>query len=381
MTLHSNAQIAFREIAFEEAKKLAKQEEKLIFLDAYTTWCVPCKWMDGNVFNQSEVGEYYNSQFINVKFDCEKGEGIDIAKEYGVKSFPTYLFIDGDGELIYKALSKMEVSEFMEQGKRANTQDYQIPFLRSEFQAGNRHADFLLRYILVMNNIDPQEAEQGRKALSEVADDSFLKSAEGWEVIKMMARSNQDRYGRFFQLHKDYFKSIAKPEEFIQKESQLIRYSMYGYLRSGDKDQFDAGIAYFSKLEGEDAQVDVALYRAEWAGTHGTDQEFIKVTNELRKGVLKDNDQRLSFIARRFAREEDNAKSQKLKQCYVLAKQATELNPDDYSNQGTLAEICIQLNKKKEAVKAAQAARALAELETSKIVDNAQKLLDRANSL
>ena len=30
--------------------ELAQKEDKLIFIDLYTTWCLPCKMMDQNVF-------------------------------------------------------------------------------------------------------------------------------------------------------------------------------------------------------------------------------------------------------------------------------------------------------------------------------------------
>jgi thiol:disulfide interchange protein len=49
-------------------------------MDAYASWCGPCKKMDKMVFTQAEVGEVYNSTFINTKFDMEKGEGVGMAK-------------------------------------------------------------------------------------------------------------------------------------------------------------------------------------------------------------------------------------------------------------------------------------------------------------
>jgi thioredoxin-related protein len=43
-----------------------------------------------NIFPLKTVGDYYNSHFINAKIDMEKGEGIELAKKYNVKAFPTY---------------------------------------------------------------------------------------------------------------------------------------------------------------------------------------------------------------------------------------------------------------------------------------------------
>ena len=47
--------IRFHEGSFDEALVRAKQEKKLIFIDFYTEWCGPCKWMSMNVFNRSEI--------------------------------------------------------------------------------------------------------------------------------------------------------------------------------------------------------------------------------------------------------------------------------------------------------------------------------------
>jgi len=45
----------------------AAKEDKIIFIDAYTDWCQPCKKMDKQVFPQKLVGDFYNKNFINVK--------------------------------------------------------------------------------------------------------------------------------------------------------------------------------------------------------------------------------------------------------------------------------------------------------------------------
>lgn len=90
--------IAFKKITLSEARSAAAQEEKMIFVDVYTTWCPPCKFMDEKIFPQKEVGDYFNSNFINTKFDAGKGEGIKIAEIYNIKNYPTYLILDKEGK-------------------------------------------------------------------------------------------------------------------------------------------------------------------------------------------------------------------------------------------------------------------------------------------
>lgn len=382
--LQAQNHIDFQKITFAEAKTKAKAESKLIFLDGYTSWCAPCKWMEGNVFNQKEIADFYNSNFINTKFDCEVGEGIDIAKKYGIRSFPTYLFLDGEGNLVYRTQSRMEVDKFMLEGKQALNKDFHIPVIQARFASGERDPQFLLRYITVMSNVDPKEAQAARQALDKQADAEFLKTKIGWEAIKQLGQNGNDQYGRFFLANKAYFKGTVDANEFQKKEQQLLQYAMYGYIRTKDKAEFDRGLAYFENNGDEQGKIDAAMYRVEWTAEHGTDKEFVQLTNKLRKGILKDQAEKLSFIARRnagkYGQKEAPSKAI-LNQCYVLAKQAVQLDENSYSNQGTFAEICITLKKKKEAVKAAEAARALAEDETSKIIKIADALVERAKSI
>lgn len=376
--------IQFKPLSFAEAKAEAAATGKLIFLDGYTSWCAPCKWMEGNVFNQPEVSSFYNDNFINTKFDCEVGEGISLAKTYGIRSFPTYLFLDAEGTLLYRTQSRMEADKFLQEGRQALNKDFHIPTIQARFAAGEQDPSFLLRYISVMNQVDAEEAKKARALLDAQANDEFLKSPVGWEAIQQLAQNTDDIYGKFFMANRDYFKGIANADAFAKKELQLLRYAMYSYLRAGNKVEFEKGLTYFEGSSEYDLQVDAAMFKVEWIASHGTEKEFITYTNQLRKGLLKAEDERMSFIARRFSGKYGTGKEptkKVLKQCYILAKQAVLLNEMSYSNQGTFAEICIKLKKKKEAVKAAEAARALAELETSKIIKIADALLESANSI
>jgi tetratricopeptide (TPR) repeat protein len=42
------------------------------------------------------------SSVVLVQIDCEKGKGIDIAKEYNVKGYPTFILVNKDGESLYR---------------------------------------------------------------------------------------------------------------------------------------------------------------------------------------------------------------------------------------------------------------------------------------
>ncbi len=93
--------IKFEHITLEEAKKLAAENEQLIFIDCYTSWCGPCKKMAATSFMNEEVGEVFNESFVNLKVDIEKdADGPELARLYKIKAYPTLLIIDSKGKLI-----------------------------------------------------------------------------------------------------------------------------------------------------------------------------------------------------------------------------------------------------------------------------------------
>src|SRR5687767_5455132 len=86
----------------------AKKENKLIFLDAYASWCGPCKYLQKEVFTNDDAGSFYNKSFINVKLDMEVGEAVQLAEQLEVQSYPTLFFINGDGEVVHKKIGAMD---------------------------------------------------------------------------------------------------------------------------------------------------------------------------------------------------------------------------------------------------------------------------------
>ena len=110
----------------------AKKENKIVFVDAYTTWCGPCKRMAKDVFPQKAVGDVYNAAFVNVKMDMEKGEGPEVAQRYGVRAYPTYIFVDGNGDLVHRGLGAMPVDKFIAVGQAAMNPETQFFALKKK---------------------------------------------------------------------------------------------------------------------------------------------------------------------------------------------------------------------------------------------------------
>lgn len=111
-------EINFSPLTFEEALKEAKKTGKLIFLDAYTDWCGPCKKMAAHTFKDENVAKLFNSKFINLKIEMEKNPmGPEIARRYSVRAYPSLLFIDGDGKVVKYVVGYQNPDQLIAVGK------------------------------------------------------------------------------------------------------------------------------------------------------------------------------------------------------------------------------------------------------------------------
>jgi thiol-disulfide isomerase/thioredoxin len=119
----------------------AKKENKLIFLDAYAVWCGPCKYMQNDVFPLERVGKFFNANFINVKMDMEKGEGVALAEKLGLTAYPTLYFINGDGEPVHRYVGALEEAEFVSLGKDALNPDKQFYTAKKRAREGKMTPD------------------------------------------------------------------------------------------------------------------------------------------------------------------------------------------------------------------------------------------------
>ena len=110
-------------MSIEDAVAAQAKEPRKIIMDMYTTWCGPCKLLDKNTFQNTDVATYINKNYYAVKFNAEgntkvtfnnkkytnpnfdaskKGRNSQhqLAGYLGVTAYPTIIFLDENGGLI-----------------------------------------------------------------------------------------------------------------------------------------------------------------------------------------------------------------------------------------------------------------------------------------
>lgn len=101
---------------FSAATSLAKQNGSLVMLAFETDWCIWCDRMDREVYSDPEVRAALDG-VVALKLDAERG-GKSLAARYGVESYPTIVFTDGDGVEVDRVRGYLPPGDFVAASRR-----------------------------------------------------------------------------------------------------------------------------------------------------------------------------------------------------------------------------------------------------------------------
>lgn len=95
----------------------ADKMRKPIFLHFSISSMSECQLMEARAFSNGQMAAYYNLHFINYKVDLAKnGQQLALADRYGVTHFPTQVYIDGKGKMIYRHEGPATAAQLLEVG-------------------------------------------------------------------------------------------------------------------------------------------------------------------------------------------------------------------------------------------------------------------------
>lgn len=367
--------IKFEESNFTTVLAKAKKENKLVFIDAYTTWCGPCKLMAKNIFPQKTVGDYYNSHFINAKIDMEKGEGIEIAKKYNVKAFPTYLFVDGNGELVHRTLGYVEENDFIQFAKDAGDPGKRLTALKQKFEDGEKDPEFLKNLAsLTMYN----DAEFAGRVMERYFSSKKELDREDIQMLLSVAQNADSPMYKIFQAKKDEISKMITPQKYeaIDKSikiTSVLKKSYNAQSKTWDDNYFlTEAQKFLSKEEAE------KILKKAQAGRALRDKDiakYEKLTLELNQDTSALSSEELNSLAWNFFENVSNKAS--LEKALVWAQESVKKD-ENFANTDTLANLYNKTGDKKNAKLWAEKSIELAK-KTGQDSSDTEKLLKSLN--
>ncbi|KPH15196.1 thioredoxin family protein [Chryseobacterium sp. ERMR1:04] len=338
--------IKFEDSNFTAILAKAKKENKLVFVDAYASWCGPCKLMVKNIFPLQSVGDYYNAHFVNAKIDMEKGEGVGLAKKYNVKVFPTYLFIDGNGEEVHRTIGYVEEKDFIQFAKDAGDPTKRLVALKQQFENGEKDPEFLKNLAGLTLYTD---AEFTGKVLDRYFKSKPSLDQEDVEMLLAGTQSTESPLYKIFQAKKaDILKVL--PEDKYQMFDKNIKLTTI-LKKSYNADAKTWNDAYFltetqSFLSKEEAEKILKRAKSNRALKNKDIPTYEKLSLELYKDYSAANSDELNAIAWNFFENVNNKAS--LEKAVAWAQESVK-KKESYANTDTLANLYNKIGDKKNA--------------------------------
>lgn len=348
MAIAQDGVLFIQDKTWEEVLTIAEQENKIVFLDAYTTWCGPCKKMSREVFPLAEIGDFFNEKFINVKMDMEQEEGKKVARRYGIRAFPTLLFVNSDGDVVHRVAGFKNSEGLLKLGTDANNPTRQLAYMKKKYDGGNREADFLYSYAYA--RLETFSGKDYMKVANE-----YLATQKDWTteknlkfIFEFVKRTDAKMFD-FLLENKTAFNDQFGDFKVSQKIDRLVgtRIDQLLSLKNGEETQiFEEAKSLYTKLDANTAVAKTANFKMTYYRNGGDRQNFALSAIEYVDNMKNISALELSDIAWTFYRVIED--EEQLKTALGWARKALK-EEKDVSHYDTVASLYSKLGQKRKA--------------------------------
>ncbi|WP_430813742.1 thioredoxin family protein [Carboxylicivirga sp. RSCT41] len=299
--------ISFTHGSWSEIKQLAKDQNKAIFIDCYLEWCGPCKMLSKDVFPQKEVGELFNTNFINYKVDMEKGEGPMLKKQFNVAAFPTLVWVDAEGNELHKSVGAPKAEDLIKTAQLV-IDGKGLAALQRQYESKPGDYSTMLQYIEALANAyEKQKIQEVLSLYFESVKETDLLAEKNYMLIKNYLSDIYSPAFIWFHKHADEFQKQYPDDDIEQKIYRT--YLSYGHsLVKKNEVNYSGYKAYCKTLKKRkvvdrkkiQAYIDESICRAE----QNWDAYIEKVKDNMQQGY---HDLNNSFLYYNWAKAIDNS--------------------------------------------------------------------------
>jgi len=362
--------IDFQDLSLPEALEKAKSEGKEVFIDGYAIWCGPCKRMDVTTFTDSIVGAAYDKAFVSIKLDMEKGEGLEVAARYNVKAFPTYIYLNPEGEVLHKGAGYFDTADFLELTAMSADSINSLGALQRLFDSGNRDTVVLDQLLdQQFRLLDPHymTVALARANVETDWDTDVMRS-----FIFKYANSATSPLFEYMVEHKEAFYNQFGEGATFGKIEKLVRDRSFEVNETTVEEMTQI----FELVYPKDAKELASKYRLSYYRQKGDRQNYASAAIDHYKRFPSRDAHELNEVGSTFSRVIDDQIM--LKKILPLIEKSIKID-DSFYNNDTLAALHFKLGNMNEAKKAAIKAIDLAK-SAGEDSSYTKELLDAINS-
>ncbi|MBO9198649.1 MULTISPECIES: thioredoxin family protein [Niastella] len=230
-------------LSWAQVQAKAKAENKYIFVDCFTTWCGPCRYMRTEIFPQEEMGAYFNDKFVNIEVQLDTtakdndqvkswyADAHAIMTQYSIRAFPTYLIFSPDGHALHRIVGAGSVQSFIGDVRESFDTTKQYYTKLKQFENGRRDSAFLRQFAMQVH--DAYDIALGSKVVKAyLAGQPTLLTPAALDLIYLYTSRTTDEYFGFLTKHIAEINGVlgaGKAEDKIRNifmvEGRILRYN------------------------------------------------------------------------------------------------------------------------------------------------------------
>ncbi|MDR7212627.1 thioredoxin fold domain-containing protein [Flavobacterium piscis] len=357
-TICSQNQFIADDLPYKKVLETAKTERKPVFIMLYADWCPHCSQMKKEVFNDPEVMEFLNRNYLCTWKNIEREEGIALRNKFNTKSLPTFLFIDPDDEtLLYVLKGESKKAEFMTEAHYALNPRMQLPYLEKEFLADISNSTKFFAYLNTLKKgKDRTDLSIPTHIYLNTQSDTELVSETNWRVIANGVTDINSREFQYVLKHQKEFASVASQIRVDRKIESIVNELLRPFV-----DNLDT-VSYFKQREVAKSirlqKTDSLVFKFDLSLAERTEkwQFYKKTTLDDTQRLVWNDVSCLKDIGQIYLKHITDTES--LKKAAFWVKHSLELN-DSYDGNLLLARLFHKIKDKKSALQYANKAKAI----------------------
>jgi len=226
--------INFRPLTLEEAVKTSALENKPVLFMAYQATCGHCEKMLNEVFVDTALANFYNKTYLCIKEDLQDPDKAKAyLKRFYITSFPTFIILNSNGELLYQYVGEFKAEEFINQGRLALAPKNQIPTVKTAFEKNTKDSTACYNYLLVLS--------RGRLQTQSVANMYFHAhdknpevTAANWKIFSMSVSDMGSEVFKYMIANKDAYAAIVTQKKVDRKIYLTAAYNLQSPANAND---------------------------------------------------------------------------------------------------------------------------------------------------
>jgi thioredoxin-related protein len=274
LTSVSFAQVNFISNDWEKTKAEAKQQNKDIYMDCYTDWCIWCKTMDKETFTDNTVADMMNKNFVCIKMDMEKGTGITLAMKYGVSGFPTFLVFNSDGRFLYRSIGYQKPEPFMASLKTALSVTQPVKGYSDKIDL-----DYPQFYRDVCDGDKTTKAPKEEVVIAYLDKQNDLFSELNWNIMKRFRILG--KYKEQFLSNIDKYRDLYGAEEVSDYMDGMISAEVKKAVNDKSDDEFKNALSDLQKNKGKEGESMKQDYELMYYHGTGNCSEYARTAKEI----------------------------------------------------------------------------------------------------